>query len=124
MPSGVGYLLKDRVADVSALVDALRRVSAGDVVLDGTVVTTMMTAARHADPLARLSERERDVLALLAQGYSNEAIAQRRYLSERTVESHVAAIFRAFDLEPHSAENRRVRAALAYLRLHRGPPTA
>lgn len=115
VPTGVGYILKDRVADVSVLVDSLRRAAAGDVVLDGTLVSSMMSAARHAQPLTRLSERERDVLALLAEGHSNEAIAQLRHLSERTVESHVTAIFRALELESTTAVNRRVLAAVAFL---------
>lgn len=120
VPNGVGYLLKDRVSDVSVLADSLHRVAAGDVVLDSTLVGSMMASARHADPLGRLSERERDVLALLAEGHSNESIARIRNLSERTVESHVASIFRALDLEATTAVNRRVRAAVAFLNAHGG----
>lgn len=119
VPSAVGYLLKDRVTDVAVLVDALHRVTAGDVTLDVTVVTAMMAAARSSDPLARLTAAERDVLALLAEGHSNEAIAQRRHLSVRTVESHVAAIFRTLDLDATRSVNRRVQAAVAFLDAHR-----
>lgn len=119
VPAGVGYLLKDRVTDARALVDALRRVAAGGVALEPTVVRSMLDAARHAAPLARLSEQERRVLALIAEGHSNEAIAGLLVLSERTVESHVAAIFRALDLPAQAGVNRRVQAAVAFLEASR-----
>lgn len=119
VPTGVGYFLKDRVSDAAALVDGLVRVSAGSVALEPLVISAMMGAARHADPLTRLSEQERRVLTLLAEGHSNEAIAQQVHVSERTVESHVAAIFRSLDLAPDAATNRRVQAAVAYLEANR-----
>lgn len=119
VPAGVGYFLKDRVADARALVDGLVRVAAGSVALEPLVVSAMMGAASHADPLIRLSEQERRVLALLAQGHSNESIAQQIHVSERTVESHVAAIFRSLDLAPDTAVNRRVQATVAFLEASR-----
>ena len=124
VPTGVGYLLKDRVDDISSLTDSLNRVGRGGVALDSQVVQAVLSGRSATVPLERLTAREQEVLALLAEGRSNAGIAERLVMSPKTVETHIAAIFRAFDLEPHSAENRRVRAALAYLRLHRGPPTA
>lgn len=119
VPTGVGYFLKDRVTDAATLVDGLVRVTAGSAALEPLVISAMMGAARHADPLTRLSEQERRVLTLLAEGHSNEAIAQQVHVSERTVESHVAAIFRALGLAPDAATNRRVQAAVAYLEANR-----
>ncbi|MGG5260394.1 LuxR C-terminal-related transcriptional regulator [Phycicoccus avicenniae] len=119
VPSGVGYLLKDRVDDVATVTDALDRVAAGGVALDTQVVGAVLAGRRAAAPLERLTAREREVLALLAEGRSNAGIAERLYLSTKTVETHVAAVFRAFDLAADESENRRVRAALAYLRLSR-----
>lgn len=119
VPSGVGYFLKDRVADARALVEGLDRVAAGSVALEPLVVSAMIGAASHADPLVRLSDQERRVLALLAQGHSNEAIALQIHVSERTVESHVAAIFRSLGLAPDTAVNRRVQATLAFLEASR-----
>jgi DNA-binding NarL/FixJ family response regulator len=119
VPTGVGYFLKDRVSDAATLVDGLVRVTAGSAALEPLVISALMGAARHADPLTRLSEQERRVLTLLAEGYSNEAIAQQVHVSERTVESHVAAIFRSLDLAPDAATNRRVQAAVAYLEANR-----
>ncbi len=118
VPEGVGYLLKDRVDDVGALVDALDRVAGGGVALDGHVVSAVLSGRRALAPLQRLTEREAAVLALLAEGRSNAGIADQLHLAPKTVETHVAAIFRAFDLAPHENENRRVRAALTYLSLH------
>jgi DNA-binding NarL/FixJ family response regulator len=119
VPTGVGYFLKDRVSDAATLVDGLVRVTAGSAALEPLVISAMMGAARHADPLTRLSDQERRVLTLLAEGYSNEAIATQVHVSERTVESHVAAIFRSLDLAPDAATNRRVQAAVAYLEANR-----
>ncbi|MGV8848534.1 MAG: response regulator transcription factor [Propionibacteriaceae bacterium] len=119
VPTGVGYFLKDRVSDAGTLVDGLNRVAAGSAALEPLVVSAMMGAARQSDPLTRLSEQERRVLALLAEGHSNEAIAQRVHVSERTVESHVAAIFRSLGLAPDAAMNRRVQAAVAFLESNR-----
>lgn len=119
VPSGVGYLLKDRVTDASALVDALTRVAAGSIALEPEVVAAMLGAARQAGPLTLLSDAERRVLALIAEGHSNEAIADRTGVSERTVESHVASIFRILGLPPNPSVNRRVQAAIAYLDTNR-----
>lgn len=119
VPTGVGYFLKDRVSDAATLVDGLNRVAAGSAALEPLVISAMMGAARQSDPLTRLSEQERRVLALLAEGHSNEAISQRVHVSERTVESHVAAIFRSLGLAPDGAMNRRVQAAVAFLEANR-----
>lgn len=115
VPSAVGYLLKDQVSDAGALVDALRRVASGSIALEPQVVAAMLASARQAGPLARLSDQERRVLSLIAEGHSNEAIADRIAVSERTVESHVASIFRNLDLPAGPGVNRRVRAAVAFL---------
>lgn len=119
VPTGVGYFLKDRVSDAGTLVDGLNRVATGSAALEPLVISAMMGAARQSDPLNRLSEQERRVLALLAEGHSNEAIAQRVHVSERTVESHVASIFRSLGLAPDAAMNRRVQAAVAFLEANR-----
>lgn len=124
VPTGVGYLLKDRVDDITSLTDSLVRVARGGVALDSQVVRAVLTGQSAVVPLERLTPREQEVLALLAEGRSNAGIAERLVLSPKTIETHVAAIFRAFDLDADAGENRRVRAALAYLRLNRGPPDA
>lgn len=115
VPDGVGYLLKDHVGDVETLLDALRRVAAGGVALDSEVIGALVARGRHASPLDRLTERELKVLALVAQGRSNSGIAQELFVSTKTVETHVAAVFRALDLDAAPSDNRRVKAALAYL---------
>lgn len=115
VPSGIGYLLKDRVEDVLGLLEALRRVADGGIALDPEVVRALVAARRHTAPLERLTEREREVLHLLAQGRSNAGIAHTLFLSVKTVEAHVAGIFRALELEEDGSDNRRVRAALAFL---------
>jgi DNA-binding NarL/FixJ family response regulator len=114
-PAGVGYLLKDRVADVSDFIDALTRVADGGTVLDPEVVARLLTAGRHRDALAELTPRERDVLALLAQGRSNAAIAATLFISPKVVEKHVASIFDKLGLPPSDTDNRRVLAAIRYL---------
>lgn len=119
VPSGVGYLLKDRVTDTRTLIDALNRVAAGSIALEPEVVAVMLSSARQAGPLSRLSDQERRVLALIAEGHSNEAIADRISVSERTVESHVSAIFRHLDLPASPGVNRRVQAAVAFLDANR-----
>jgi DNA-binding NarL/FixJ family response regulator len=116
-PAGVGYLLKDRVEDVDRLVDALRRVARGGVALDPEAVTALLAARRTDDPVDRLSPRERDVLALLAEGRSNVGIGQELHLSVKTVETHVAHIFRSLGLDGEDlTANRRVQAAVQHLR--------
>ena len=111
----VGYLLKDRIADVAALVDALRRVRAGETVVDPGLVGELLDAPRREDPLAELTPREREVLALVAEGRTDRGIAEALWLSPKTVETHVRTIFRKLDLPSSHAENRRVHAVLAFL---------
>jgi DNA-binding NarL/FixJ family response regulator len=114
-PEGVGYLLKDRVADVGDFIDAITRVAAGGTVLDPEVVRQLLRASRRADALAVLTPREREVLSLVAQGRSNAAIAGEFTISPRVVEKHVASIFAKLGLEPSGSDNRRVLAAIKYL---------
>jgi DNA-binding NarL/FixJ family response regulator len=113
--AGVGYLLKDRVADVGEFVDALSRVAAGGTALDPEVVTQLLGASRRTDGLGSLTARERDVLALMAEGRSNGAIAGILVISERAVEKHVGNIFSKLGLAPSDADHRRVLAVLRYL---------
>lgn len=112
---GVGYLLKDRVQDLSALDDALRRVAAGGSALDPDVVAQLVAARRGADPLARLTAREREVLMLMAEGRSNAAIGSALVISAGAVEKHVGNVFAKLDLPPDDNDHRRVRAVLAWL---------
>jgi DNA-binding NarL/FixJ family response regulator len=113
--TGVGYLLKDRVADVSDFVDALSRVALGGTALDPEVVTQLLGASRRADTLAGLTPREREVLALMAEGRSNAAIAEALVISDGAVEKHVANIFTKLDLPVSQSSHRRVLAVLRYL---------
>jgi DNA-binding NarL/FixJ family response regulator len=113
--AGVGYLLKDRVANVGEFVDALARVASGGTALDPEVVTQLLGASRHASALASLTGRERDVLALMAEGRSNSAIAGVLVISDRAVEKHISNIFSKLGLPPSDADHRRVLAVLAYL---------
>jgi DNA-binding NarL/FixJ family response regulator len=113
--AGVGYLLKDRVADVGEFVEALSRVAAGGTALDPEVVTQLLAAGRRKNGLAALTARERDVLALMAEGRSNTAIAEILVVSERSVEKHVGNIFSKLGLAPSDADHRRVLAVLRYL---------
>jgi DNA-binding NarL/FixJ family response regulator len=112
---GVGYLLKDRVANVSEFIDAITRVAAGGTAFDPEVVSGMLNATRHASVLAALTGRERDVLALMAEGRSNSAIADHLVVSERAVEKHISNIFSKLGLPPSDSDHRRVLAVLAYL---------
>jgi len=112
---GVGYLLKERVGDVASFADAVRRVGSGGTALDPEVVERLLGRARHQNPLDRLSQREREVLALMAEGRSNQAIAARLYLNAKTVESHVGSVFARLDLLPEPDDHRRVLAVLAHL---------
>jgi DNA-binding NarL/FixJ family response regulator len=113
---GVGYLLKDRVSDLHELSDAVRRVGRGESVLDPTVVAQLVQRRRaERDPLDDLSEREQEVLALIAEGRSNRAIAERLSVAERTVEKHVNNILSKLDIPTRVDDNRRVLAVLAYL---------
>jgi DNA-binding NarL/FixJ family response regulator len=113
--AGVGYLLKDRVADVGEFVAALTRVAAGGTALDPEVVTQLLGASRRTDGLGVLTARERDVLGLMAEGRSNGAIAGILVVSERSVEKHVGNIFSKLGLPPSDADHRRVLAVLRYL---------
>jgi DNA-binding NarL/FixJ family response regulator len=112
----VGYLLKDRVADVSEFAEGVRRVAAGGTVLDPEVVSTVL-ARRREEPVERLTPREREVLALMAEGRSNAAIAQRLSVTEKAVAKHINAIFTKLDLPVDEDDHRRVRAVLTWLRV-------
>ena len=116
LPRAAGYLLKERVGDTGQLVDALRRVTRGELVLDPDLVRALITRQRTRDPLHQLTERERAVLTLMAEGRSNTGIAARLYLSPKTVERNVATVFDKLGLPPDSDDNRRVLAVVAYLR--------
>jgi DNA-binding NarL/FixJ family response regulator len=113
--AGVGYLLKDRVADVAEFADALTRVAAGGTALDPEVVSQLVRVSRHAQGVAALTPRERDVLSLMAEGRSNAGIAESLVVSSGVVEKHVASIFGKLGLPPSEADNRRVLAVLRYL---------
>jgi serine/threonine-protein kinase len=115
-PERTGYLLKDRVFDGAVLVDALNRIVEGETVVDPTIVARLLGRRRPADPLAQLSPREREVLSLVAEGLSNKGIAERLYVTERTVEAHVSQVFLKLGLDGSPSSHRRVLAALAFLR--------
>jgi DNA-binding NarL/FixJ family response regulator len=115
-PAGSGYLLKERVSDVAVLTDALRRLSEGECVLDPTIVARLVERPRGDDPLEDLTEREREVLGLMAEGRSNGGICERLFLSPKTVESHVRQIFMKLDIAGSPDDHRRVLAVLKYLR--------
>jgi DNA-binding NarL/FixJ family response regulator len=112
---GVGYLLKQRVSKVDDFLAAVERVREGGSAIDPELISAMMNRTRREDPLAPLTARQRDVLALMAQGRSNKAIAGELFLSEETVQKHIAAIFSALDLAPSAEDHRRVLAVVAYL---------
>jgi DNA-binding NarL/FixJ family response regulator len=113
--AGIGYLLKDRVADVADFAEALERVAAGGTALDPEVVSQLVRSSQHTEGLAELTPRERDVLALMAEGRSNAGIAAALVVSASVVEKHVASIFAKLRLPPSEADNRRVLAVLRYL---------
>jgi DNA-binding NarL/FixJ family response regulator len=118
-PEGIGYLLKERVGDVDAFVEAVRRVAAGGMALDPEVVGRMLGRRRDDGPIGRLSQREREVLAAMAEGKSNRGIAEALFVTDAAVEKHVTAIFSKLGLGPTPTEHRRVQAVLTYLRASR-----
>jgi DNA-binding NarL/FixJ family response regulator len=111
---GIGYLLKERVADVTEFVEAVRRVAAGGTCIDPDVIAQLLVRRRH-NPMTGLSPREREVLELMAQGMTNTAIANRLVVSDGAIEKHIGNIFGKLGLEPRPEEHRRVRAVLTYL---------
>jgi len=115
-PERVGYLLKERVFDIATVVDALRRIVDGETVIDPTIVARLLGRRRRADPLAGLTDREREVLGLVAGGMSNRAIAARLFVTERTVEAHVTQILLKLGLAESPDQHRRVLAVLTFLR--------
>src|ERR671936_696112 len=115
-PGHSGYLLKERVSDVAVLVDALQRIADGECVLDPTIVSRLLARSRKQEPLDQLTEREREVLGLMAEGRSNAAIAERLMVTPRTVEAHVRQILSKLGLHESPDDHRRVLAVLAYLR--------
>ena len=112
---GVGYLLKDRITDLDDFADAIRRIAKGGSVIDPAVVAVLV-GRRARVPLDDLTDREREVLALMAEGRSNQAIGDRLSMARKTVEAHIANIFSKLELPPTSDDHRRVLAVLAYLR--------
>ncbi|TML67882.1 MAG: response regulator transcription factor [Actinobacteria bacterium] len=115
-PQRVGYLMKERVGRVEELLDALRRVAAGECVVDRAVVDELLVRSRRVDPLAELTPRELEVVALMAEGRSNQGICQALWLSPKTVETHIRGAFAKLGIVDAPEDNRRVRAVLAYLR--------
>ena len=114
--SGVGYLLKDRLSDTAELTDAIHRVAKGGSAIDPSLVAQLLRRQRERNPLSELTDREREVLGLMAEGRSNQSIAQRLSITLKTVETHVASIFSKLALEPEPDGHRRVMAVLTYLR--------
>jgi DNA-binding NarL/FixJ family response regulator len=112
---GVGYLLKDRVSDVQAFVDAVRRVAAGGTVLDPKVVEVLLSQHQRKEPMGRLTAREREAMGLMAEGRSNAAIAAKMFITNKAVDKHINSIFMKLDLPMDADDNRRVLAVLRYL---------
>lgn len=115
-PQKVGYLLKERVGRVEQLLEVLERVATGECVIDREIVDELMSRSRQPDPLDELTPREREILALIAEGRSNQGICRTLWLSPKTVESHIRSIFAKLDIEAAARDNRRVLAVLAHLR--------
>jgi DNA-binding NarL/FixJ family response regulator len=115
-PRGIGYVLKDRVADIAQFTGTIRRVAAGESVIDPQVVGRLVARPRRDSPMQTLTERELAVLAMMAEGYSNQAIASKLYLSGKTIETHVGNVFAKLGLAPAADNHRRVLAVLTYLR--------
>jgi DNA-binding NarL/FixJ family response regulator len=116
VPERAGYLLKERVSDIAVLADALQRIDAGECVIDPTIVSRLVARKRERGPLNELTDRERQVLALVAEGHSNGAIGEKLFLSRKTVESHTSKIFSKLDIGQSPARHQRVLAVLAFLR--------
>ena len=112
----VGYLLKDRILDVDQLTDAIARVVAGGVVVDPQVVASLLERRRRADPLDELTPREREVLALMAEGLTDRGIAERLYVTPKTIETHIRHVFEKLEIPESALDNKRVHAVLAHLR--------
>jgi DNA-binding NarL/FixJ family response regulator len=115
-PEGVGYLMKERVGRVQQLLDALQRVAAGECVVDRAIVDELLARRRQVDPISELTPREREILALIAEGRSNQGICRTLWLSPKTVETHIRGAFRKLGIREAPEDNRRVLAVLAYLR--------
>jgi DNA-binding NarL/FixJ family response regulator len=120
LPERSGYLLKDRVSELGVLTDALRRIADGECVVDPTIVSRLVRHRRNVGPLSELTERERDVLELMAEGHSNQGISERLVLSPKTVEGHVNNLFRKLDIGDAPTSHRRVTAVLTFLRARSG----
>jgi DNA-binding NarL/FixJ family response regulator len=118
----VGYLLKDRIADVAEFIAALRRIAGGGTVIDPSLVTELLNATSARDPMAALTPREREVLALVAQGRTDRGIGKQLFITPKTVEAHIRSIFGKLELPVDSSENRRVHAVLAFLQFKEGAP--
>jgi DNA-binding NarL/FixJ family response regulator len=114
-PDGVGYLMKERVGRIEQLLDGLRRVAAGECVVDRAVVDDLLARRRYVDPIEQLTSREREVLALMAEGRSNQGICRTLWLSPKTVETHIRGAFAKLGIREAPEDNRRVLAVLAYL---------
>ncbi len=115
-PRGLGYVLKDQIADIPQFIDIIRRVARGETVIEPAVVARLVARPRHHSPLELLTEREKEVLALMAEGRSNHAIAAQLWMAPKTVETHVSNIFTKLHLPPANQDHRRVLAVLAFLR--------
>jgi len=115
-PEAVGYLMKERVGRVQQLLDALQRVAAGECVVDRAIVDELLARRRQVDPISELTPREREILALIAEGRSNQGICRTLWLSPKTVETHIRGAFRKLGIREAPEDNRRVLAVLAYLR--------
>jgi serine/threonine-protein kinase len=115
-PERAGYLLKQRVSDVAILTDALRRIDEGECVIDHTIISRLITRKRRNGPLEALTDRERNVLALVAEGYSNGAIGAKLFLSRKTIDAHISQIFLKLNLRESADQHRRVLAVLTFLR--------
>jgi len=115
-PERLGYLLKDRVFDIATITETLRRIAAGETVIDPSIVSRLLGRSRRHSPLAGLTDREREVLALTAEGLSNKGIAAKLIITERTVEAHLTQIFAKLGIKPSDLEHRRILAVLTFLR--------